>query len=409
MATFLASAGSAPSETLRMAVFYHPACELHEIEGHPEQPQRVGVILARLRQEWSSSTFRQVKQKVSDEVLCMFHAPRHVSRFNALCAQVESSKKQYSYDGDTQIMPNTREAALYAAGAMIEALDCAHLPDSDPNKIDTAFCCVRPPGHHAERNRSMGFCFLSNAAIGAKYAQKVHGVGKVAVIDFDVHHGNGTEEGFRDHANLYYGSTHEFEAFPCTGEDHYPYVGDRAKREIDRRIVDRVLYASGARAAAESPRVQFRTKWRHVIEEMVRFGPELVIISAGFDAHERDPLASCDLLEEDFSWATEIVLEACVRIDPERPPRCVSILEGGYDLDALSSSAAAHVRALARGYPAPPAKGDEAAALARYVDSLGLGFGALSLASSSTSAAEGEVVSSAFAHADPEGEEAESS
>lgn len=173
-------------DKVRLAIFHHPACELHEISGHPEQPQRVEGILAKLREEWPETAFRQVRNKPSDEILHMFHVPKHVSRFNALCKQVEKSAKLHSCDGDTHVMPKTREAAYYAVGAMIEAVDCAFLPDSDPAKIDTAFCCVRPPGHHAERNRSQGFCFLSNAAIGAKYAQQRHGVKKVAVIDFDV-------------------------------------------------------------------------------------------------------------------------------------------------------------------------------------------------------------------------------
>jgi acetoin utilization deacetylase AcuC-like enzyme len=211
----------------------------------------------------------------------------------------------------------------------------------------------------------------------------------VAVLDFDVHHGNGTEEGFRPHDSLFYGSTHQFEAYPGTGKDPSPKVGELASLEINRRIVNRYLVTD----QAQSTQKQFRTKWRQVVEEMVRFRPGLVIFSAGFDAHDADPLADCELQEEDFSWATDIVLEACVRINPEAPPKCVSILEGGYDLEALGLSTAAHVRSLAKGFPVTPAPvaataaaaaadgeapvkpevvGDEVAALAKFLKDVGL-------------------------------------
>jgi len=185
----------------------------------------------------------------------------------------------------------------------------------------------------------MGFCFFNNAAIAAQHARAVYGVDKVAVLDFDVHHGNGTEEGFIPDQKLFYGSTHEKGNFPNTG--HEPkHIGSHAKKDEDRRIVNRFL--SPGRKSVE----QFRRKWREILEEMTRFGPNLVIISAGFDAHDADPLASCELHEEDFEWATMLVLDACKEMSPESPVPCLSVLEGGYDLEALTSSAVAHVRTL---------------------------------------------------------------
>jgi acetoin utilization deacetylase AcuC-like enzyme len=186
------------------------------------------------------------------------------------------------------------------------------------------------------------------------------------VLDFDVHHGNGTEEGFKDFNNLFYGSTHEFEAFPGTGIDYSPHVGDRSKNLLHRRIVDRYLYRGPA------SRDQFQIKWKEVVEEMILFEPNLIIISAGFDAHDEDPLADCELIEEDFQWATDIIMKACIRIDPDMPPPVLSILEGGYDLEAISSSASVHVRSLANGYPPPSKKGDEITALTNYLESIGI-------------------------------------
>jgi len=398
MAEFSSSTppGSLPSlgPGVKLAIYHHPACEQHDISNHPEQPRRVASILTHLRREWPEDLFfREVAAKATDEQLLLFHTQKHVDLFKSKCDKVAEGKAEVvAYDSDTQVMCHTRDAAYYAAGAMIESIDALFLPEDNPQQVTTAFCAVRPPGHHAERNRAMGFCFFSNAAIGAKYAQSKYGVERVAVLDFDVHHGNGTEEGFRPHDSLFYGSTHQFEAYPGTGKDPSPKVGELAALEINRRIVNRYLVTD----QAQSTQKQFRTKWRQVVEEMVRFRPGLVIFSAGFDAHDADPLADCELQEEDFSWATDIVLEACVRINPEAPPKCVSILEGGYDLEALGLSAAAHVRSLAKGFPVTPAPvaatavagaadgadgeapvkpevvGDEVAALAKFLKDVGL-------------------------------------
>ena len=351
-----------------IAFYWHPDCERHCMSpSHPEQPARVTAILEQLREEYHSDHFR-IAPKVTDEQILLFHTNKHLETFKRFCNAAENGKEMRKrfipYDSDTVVMPNTRDAAYRAAGAVIAAVDAIYLPDDDSRKVRTAFCPVRPPGHHAEPNKVCGFCFLANAGIAARYAQTKYNVEKVAVLDFDVHHGNGTEEGFKNFETLFYGSTHEKDNFPGTGIDPTPFVGERAKRPIDRRIVDRTI------VAGPSSRAQFKVKWRQIIEEMIIFKPNLVVFSAGFDAHDDDPLASLELIEEDFEWATQIVLDACVKIDPISPIPCISVLEGGYDLHAIAKSASIHCKVLAAGYP-PPTKG-EASLATDHLKSLGI-------------------------------------
>lgn len=350
------------------AIYWHPACADHEIPRHPEQPDRVKDMMDALKAEnWpgDKDVFR-LAPKCTPEDILLYHTKSHLLGFETKCKRVEEMKEKkgkntmLGFDSDTTVMWGTREAAYRACGAMIAAVDAVYMPQPS---VETAFCCTRPPGHHAERNVAQGFCFLNNAAIGALYAQKKygdsHGIRKVAVMDFDVHHGNGTEEGFAPNNTLFYGSTHEKDNYPGTGKDPSPHVGARAKRDIDRRIVNR--YLIGGDGDFESPnkssRSDFRVKWREVVEEMAVFSPDLVIFSAGFDAHSSDPLGNCWLEDEDFYWATECVLDVMESLDladnaadaeVRGKRRAVSILEGGYDLEAISSSAVQHVRALTR-------------------------------------------------------------
>jgi len=350
----------------RIAIFSHDACAEHDIEGHIERPERVLSILEKLHRDWPEECFREAP-RVLDEQILLFHTKQHLATFKTLVSAAEENDTQEHFDsGDTSAMNATREAAYRSAGALIGAIDAVFLPISDPMRARAAFCPVRPPGHHAERHRAMGFCFLANAGIGARYAQKRYGLKKVAVIDFDVHHGNGTEEGFHEDENLFYGSTHQVNHYPGTGPDPTPYIGELARNAKDRRIVNRCL------RPGEVSRSDFHEKWRQVVDEMVRFAPELVIISAGFDAHIDDPLSDTELIEEDYVWATKIVMEACVRINKVSPVPCVSILEGGYHLEAITASASVHVKELAKGFPAPPAPGDESAALARMIEEMGI-------------------------------------
>jgi acetoin utilization deacetylase AcuC-like enzyme len=328
----------------RLTVFWHPACEMHYIPDHPEQPLRVSRILAALRTNFEDKVKFQEACKAKNSHLELLHAKKLIDRFNMLCdrtiKQYEENGKivQEHVDGDTSIMHGTKEAAYRAAGSVIMAIDSIFT--SEPTvKIDTAFCCVRPPGHHAVPKRSMGFCHFNNAAIGALYARQRYGKQRAAVLDFDVHHGNGTEEAFIDDEDLFYGSTHQKGSYPGTGKDPSPYVGAMAKYEFQRRIVNRLI------RTGPTNRDDFRKGWLEILQEMHRFGPQIVIISAGFDAHEDDPLADSALIAEDFYWATEQVRAICEML-PGEPVPVLSVLEGGYDLDAISASAVEHVRAL---------------------------------------------------------------
>lgn len=181
----------------KMAVFYHPMCSKHHIPDHPEHYSRVDGILATLRKTWPDKlSFRESKMVTKDQIL-LFHTPELWKRFMKLADNATltyEKKKTVAYlniDCDTTVMWRTKTAVLHSAGSVISALDGMYAPATDDNKIDTAFCCVRPPGHHAERDKSGGFCFINNVAIGARYAQKTYGVQKVAILDYDVHHGNG--------------------------------------------------------------------------------------------------------------------------------------------------------------------------------------------------------------------------
>jgi acetoin utilization deacetylase AcuC-like enzyme len=230
-------------------------------------------------------------------------------------------------DADTSMSPGSFEAALRGAGAAVHAVD-----EVMTGKAANAFCAVRPPGHHAETVRPMGFCLFNNAAIATRYAQKRHGAERVAIVDFDVHHGNGSQEIFWSDGTVMYCSTHEMPLYPGTGS--------RSERGDRDTIVNAPLRAGDG---GEQFKAAMETR---ILPRLAAFGPELIIISAGFDAHKRDPLANLQFLEEDFGWATRKIMEVA---DKTAQGRVVSVLEGGYDLEGLSKSAAAHVTALMRG------------------------------------------------------------
>ena len=254
------------------SVFWHPACDKHEIPHHPEQPDRVNYMMDALKQEFvdfKGDIFREAP-RVKDEHILLFHTQAHLDEFNKKCQRANAYYKKtkkinyQSYDSDTAVMWATGEAAYRACGAMTACIDAIFLDPADPEAIDTAYCCTRPPGHHAERGKAQGFCFLNNAAIGAKYAQSKYGesngIHKVAVLDFDVHHGNGTEEGFIDDETCFYGSTHEKDNYPGTGKDLSPYVADLARKELDRRIVNR--YLTGGDGQCKNPNKSSRIEFR---------------------------------------------------------------------------------------------------------------------------------------------------
>jgi acetoin utilization deacetylase AcuC-like enzyme len=233
----------------------------------------------------------------------------------------EPSQGRVFLDPDTSMAPHSLNAALRAAGSVVKGVDLVMSDDTDQ-----AFCCVRPCGHHAETGRAMGFCMFNNVAVGVRYAQDRYGLNKVAIVDFDVHHGNGTEDIFRNDPSVFFSSTFQHPFYPGSGadtrSDHIVNVPLPAGTRGDR-----------FRAAFEE----------RILPALNGFEPELLFISAGFDAHNDDPLAQLCLLEEDFAWATEKIKGVA---DVHAQGRLISVLEGGYSLPALARSVEAHLQAM---------------------------------------------------------------
>ncbi len=301
-------------------LYTHPACLDHDPGPyHPESPARLRAVLAALDTPEFARLERREAPAASLDDIARVHPRRFIER---LLAAVPATG-HVGIDADTILSPQSGRAALRAAGAVAAAVDAVVAGEAD-----NAFCAVRPPGHHAEPERAMGFCLFNNVAIGALRAREAHGLARVAVIDFDVHHGNGTQARFYDDASLFYASTHQFPLYPGTGAASETGVGN---------IVNVPLPAmAGSR--------QFRLGvTREILPALDAFRPEMVLISAGFDAHRSDPLAQLLLDERDYAWVTEqLVLVA----RHHAAGRVVSTLEGGYDLAALGASAAAHIRVL---------------------------------------------------------------
>lgn len=303
------------------ALVTHPDCLRHELPpGHPESADRLRAVLKAMEAEAFSSLLRVQAPKVTLEQLAGVHTRPFI---DGILQMIPSAGHAY-IDGDTPISPGSGDAALYAAGAVVRAVDMVM-----QGEAMNAFCAIRPPGHHAQSNRAMGFCLFNNVAAGAAWARRRWGLTRVAVVDFDVHHGNGTQEIFERNADLFYASTHQ--------APFYPGTGATSETGIAGNIVNAPLPA-GADGA------DFRAAMRErILPALDAFQPELILISAGFDAHYNDPLAGLALREEDFVWATRAIMAIA---DAHCLGRVVSALEGGYDLHALALSATAHVRAL---------------------------------------------------------------
>ena len=302
----------------------HPACLDHLTPlGHPERPDRLRAI----ERAFADDRFRdlvRVEAPAADfDTIALCHPMDYVT------AVRDASPKEglVQIDADTSMSPGSFEAALRAAGGGVHAVD-----EVMGGRATNAFVATRPPGHHTETARPMGFCLFNNAAIAARHAQSRHGIERAAVVDFDVHHGNGSQDIFWSDKTVMYCSTHQMPLYPGTGAP-----SERGEHDT---IVNAPLSPGDGGT-------QFRAALESVILPRLRsFQPELIVISAGFDAHQRDPLANLNLLEGDFLWATQKIMEVA---DASAKGRVVSMLEGGYDLEGLANSAAAHVSGLMRG------------------------------------------------------------
>jgi acetoin utilization deacetylase AcuC-like enzyme len=307
------------TSSLKTALITHPVCLQHEMgPHHPESPARLVSVLAHLDSAGLTERMEKVEAPLASEAaLTATHLPGYVERIFAAAPLVD-----YAYlDPDTSMNPYTLDAARRAAGAVIEGVDRVM---SGINK--NAFCAVRPCGHHATYAEAMGFCIFNNVAVGARHAIDHHGLSRVAILDFDVHHGNGTEDIFHEDARV----------MLCSSFQH-PYYPGSGVNSGKAHIVSTPLEAGTG--SAEFRRAITAT-WLPALET---FAPELIIISAGFDAHKDDPLAYLNLDEEDYVWITEAIREIA---NKHCHGRIVSALEGGYHLAALGRSAAAHVGVL---------------------------------------------------------------
>lgn len=307
---------------MTVALITHESCLDHDTgPGHPERADRLRSVLAALSEDSFPDLLREDAPQATAERIARVHDADYV---RDLLAVVVPPGELAALDGDTIMSSGSIEAALRAAGGAMLAVDMVM-----EGRVKAAFTAVRPPGHHARPAQAMGFCLFNNVAIAAQHARDRWGLRRIAVADFDVHHGNGTQEEFWSDSELFYASSHQS---PC-----YPGTGSRDEQGAAHNVANAPL-------APGSGGTEFRRAWsRELLPALDAFAPELVIISAGFDAHRRDPLANLMLDAEDFAWITgELVALA----GGHAQGRVISLLEGGYDLEALAESAAAHVRAL---------------------------------------------------------------
>ena len=304
-----------------MATAYitHPECLLHEMGAHhPESPQRLRAIDDRLIAAGLMDLLRHyTAPQASPEQITRVHTPAYLQRLVELAPR----HGHVALDPDTAMNPHSLNAALHAAGAVILATDLV-VADT----VENAFCAVRPPGHHAEPAHAMGFCLLNNIAIGVAHALAHHGLERIAIIDFDVHHGNGTETMFRNEPRV----------LLCSSFQHpyYPYT----PLDSSRANLIEVPLSAGSNGAA------FRKGYEEkVFPAVEKFAPQMIFISAGFDAHVEDDMSSLALTDDDYSWVSERIVDLAHR---HANGRIVSTLEGGYALNALGRAAARHIKAL---------------------------------------------------------------
>ncbi|MBL4786486.1 MAG: histone deacetylase family protein [Cohaesibacteraceae bacterium] len=304
----------------------HEACLEHQIPaGHPERPDRLRAIENVLKHERFDKLQRQSAPMGTLEAIALVHPERHVDRLRHALPE----EGLVALDGDTSVSPGTWDAAVLSVGAATKAIDLISSGDAD-----NCFCGMRPPGHHATTDQMMGFCFFNNAAIAAKYARTHHEFERVAIFDFDVHHGNGTQEIFWSDPDVLYCSTHNWPFYPGTGA-------------LDETGADGLNNIVNAPLSVGSQGFHFRDAVENrVLPAIEAFSPDLLILSAGFDAHHLDPLGEMQLTADDFSWVTGKLLDQAGK---SCDYRLVSLLEGGYDLEGLSESVSAHVDRLLHG------------------------------------------------------------
>ncbi len=312
---------------MTVALLTSPACAGHDPgPGHPECPARLRAALDALAGPDFALLRRLDAPAATSDQLERAHVPDYVRRILSI---LPGARDAVHLDPDTVMSRGSAEAARRAAGAACAAVDAVM-----DGTAGAAFAVIRPPGHHAEPARAMGFCLFGSAAVAALHARARWGLRRIAIADFDVHHGNGTQAIVQDDPDLFFASSHQS---PC-----YPGTGAASERGVAGNVANLPL-APGTGGAG------FRAGWTNrLLPALDHFAPELLIVSAGFDAHRDDPLAQLELDEEDFVWITERLLELAAR---HCGGRLVSLMEGGYDLEALGRSVAAHVRALMRGAP----------------------------------------------------------
>ena len=308
---------------MSVIVFESPAFAAHEVpDGHAERPARHEAVMRALRRGDLSGLERRDCPPAARDRLLLAHDEPYVARVEASAP----ADGLVQMDPDTWMGPRSLEAALRGAGGCVAAVDAVMAGEGT-----AAFVASRPPGHHAERAAAMGFCLFSNAGIAARHAQDAHGLARVAVLDFDVHHGNGTQDVLWDVPGAFYASSHEWPLYPGTGAP-----SERGARGTIRN----------ATLSAGEGGDAFRRAWAEtLLPDLDAFAPELIVVSAGFDAHAADPLANIRLTEDDFAWITDEIRAVAAA---HTRGRIVSVLEGGYDLTALADSVETHLLRLAR-------------------------------------------------------------
>lgn len=304
----------------------HPVFGDHQTpEGHPEQPGRYAAVSKALSAEDLDNTEHADAPRGAWPQIGAVHGEAHISA--VLNAAAQTTKSPVQLDPDTHMGPASLEAALRGAGGACAAVDAVATA-----RFQNAFVAARPPGHHAVPDRAMGFCIFNNAAVAALHARKAHGLNRVAIVDFDVHHGNGTQAIFENDPDAFFASSHEWPQYPGSGRQDE--VGTHGQ-------CHNAILKSGDDGDA------FRRVWgERLLPALDEFDPDIILVSAGFDGHAADPLGGLNLVEDDFAWITaELMAVAQARCGR----RLISVLEGGYDLDALANSVTAHVKSLATG------------------------------------------------------------